>query len=77
MKKYIREMLGDLRRKNTKDYIPPIPQPSTSAPVDDLDVPPAPPVPADLENQELSDDPLERIRQLDFQAQKSEERQRS
>ncbi len=47
MKKYIREMLDDLKKKN-------------------------PPVPEDLENQELSNDPLERVRQLDFQAQESE-----
>jgi hypothetical protein len=77
MKKYIREMLGDLRRKNAKDYIPPIPEPSSVATVDDLDAPPAPVIPTDLENQELADDPLERVRQLDFQAQQSEERQRS
>jgi hypothetical protein len=38
---------------------------------------PEPAVPADLENQILSDDPAERVRQLDQQAQKSEERQRS
>ena len=77
MKKFIREMLDDLRRKNTKDYIPPIPKPSTSGPVDDLDVPAAPVVPEDLENQELSDDPAQRVRQLDFQAQKAEERETS
>jgi hypothetical protein len=38
---------------------------------------PPPPVPEDLSNQELSDDPLEKVRQLDFQAQQDEERQRS
>ena len=53
MKKYIREMLDELRRKKT------------------------PPVPEDLDNQKLSDDPAQRVRQLDYQAQKSEERQRS
>jgi hypothetical protein len=72
MKKYIREMLNDLRRKNSKDFIPPIPKPSTAAPVNENAS-----VPTDLENQELSDDPLERVRQLDFQAQQSEERQNS
>ncbi len=55
MKKYIREMLDDLRGKKN----------------------PNPVVPADLENQELSKDPLQRVRQLDFQAQQSEERQQS
>jgi len=38
---------------------------------------PPPPVPEDLSNQELSDDPLERVRQLDFQAQQDEEREQS
>ena len=38
---------------------------------------PQPTVPADLDNQILSDDPAERVRQLDQQAQKSEERQKS
>ena len=65
MKKYIREMLDDLRRKNT---------PSS---VERLDAPTEPVVPEDLGNQELSEDPLERIRQLDFQAQESEEEQTS
>ena len=64
MKKHIREMLDDLKRRN-----PP--------PVVKLDTPPEPAAPGDLENQELSDDPAERIRQLDFQAQQSEERQES
>jgi hypothetical protein len=73
MKKYIREMLNDLRRKNSKDFIPPIPKPSTTAPAQNENAS----VPTDLENQELSDDPLERVRQLDFQAQQSEERQNS
>lgn len=77
MKKYIREMLNDLRRKASRDFIPPIPKPSTDAPVVDLNAAPEPVAPADLANQELSEDPLERVRQLDFQAQKSEERQNS
>ena len=38
---------------------------------------PDPVVPQDLDNQTLSDDPAERVRQLDWQAQKSEERQSS
>jgi hypothetical protein len=38
---------------------------------------PEPPVPTDLDNQTLSTDPAERVRQLDQQAQQSEERQRS
>ena len=36
----------------------------------------APPVvPGDLENQALSQDPAERVRQLDFQAQQDERRE--
>ena len=38
---------------------------------------PEPVVPTYLDNQILSDDPAERVRQLDQQAQKSEERQQS
>jgi hypothetical protein len=52
MKKYIREILNDLKK-------------------------PEQTVPTDLDNQILSDDPAERVRQLDQQAQKSEERQKS
>ena len=77
MKKYIREMLDDLRGKKTKDFVPEIPKASTKGPVVDLNAPPDAEVPTDLENQDLSDDPLERVRQLDFQAQQSEERQNS
>ncbi|MEQ1947463.1 MAG: hypothetical protein ABL995_09745 [Bryobacteraceae bacterium] len=36
-----------------------------------------PPISTNLENQTLSSDPEQRVRQLDWQAQKSEERQRS
>jgi hypothetical protein len=39
------------------------------------DPPPAPVVPQDLNNQELSRNPEERVRQLDFQAQEDEERE--
>lgn len=39
------------------------------------DPPPPPPVPEDLNNQELSQDPEQRVRQLDYQAQKDEERE--
>ena len=44
----------------------------------DLKKPPTPPapVPEDLDNQTLSNDPAQRVRQLDYQAQKSEERQK-
>jgi len=36
-----------------------------------------PVVPQDLQNQVLSKDPQQKVRQLDYQAQKDEERQRS
>jgi len=55
MKKYIRDLLDDLIKKQ--------------------DPPPAPVVPADLNNQELSKNPEERVRQLDQQAQEDEERE--
>jgi hypothetical protein len=63
MKQYIRDMIDDLQRKKDKDFVPTIPPPSTT---------PETALPDDLENQELSKDPLERVRQLDFQAQQSE-----
>ena len=46
--------------------------------LDDLKKPsnPPAPVPEDLNNQTLSNDPAQRVRQLDYQAQKSEERQK-
>jgi hypothetical protein len=59
MKKYIREIFDDLKKKRKQDTA--IRQP----------------VPEDLNNQELSKDPAHRVKQLDYQAQKSEERQRS
>jgi hypothetical protein len=37
--------------------------------------PPAPVVPDDLDNQELSNNPEQRLRQLDQQAQEDEERE--
>jgi hypothetical protein len=55
MKKYIRELLNDLTKKQ--------------------DPPPPPAVPEDLNNQELSKNPEQRVRQLDFQAQEDEERE--
>ena len=63
MKKYIRAMLDDLRRRT----------PSKRSRTTKL---PPPPPPEGLDNQELSADPLQRTRQLDHQAQKSQERQR-
>ena len=75
MKKYIREMIDDLQGRKKKDYIPPVPQPAADAKTVSLDAPPAPVLPEDLSNQVLSDDPLQRVRQMDFQARQQEEGQ--
>jgi len=64
MRTYIREMIDDIRRRQTKKAKPP---------TINLTPPPAPVLPKDLENQILSTDPAERTRQLDFQAQEREE----
>ena len=73
MKKHIQAMLSGLR-KTRKDYTPPVSAPSTKAPVLNQD-PSAPSSdPNDLSNQNLSDDPSERVRQLDYQAQRLEEK---
>ena len=56
MKKYIREILNDLKLTPGQKK-------------------PEPVVPEDLNNQTLSNDPAQRVRQLDQQAQRSEERQ--
>src|SRR5579871_6276477 len=76
VKKYIREMIDDLRRPKNADRIPQVPKSRTDGKTINLSPPPQPAVPGDLNNQILSNDPLEREKQLDFQAQQSEERQR-
>ena len=76
MKKSIREILDDLHRKrDQRDFIPPVRKSPKDAAVKDLTPAPEPVVPDDLENQELSPDEAERVRQLDFQAQENEERE--
>jgi hypothetical protein len=77
MKTYIRQILQDLKRPNQPGYIPPIPKPSVDGPVLNMDAAPDAALPEDLSNQDLSADPLERVKQLDFQAQQAEERQSS
>jgi hypothetical protein len=73
MKKYIREMLDDLKRpKDSKDFVPPIPNSGKPNPMVNLTPPPEPPVPQDLSNQELSKNAEERVKQLDYQAFESE-----
>jgi hypothetical protein len=73
MKTYIREMIDDLRREHTNDAAPAVP----AVPEPPQTGEPAATLPEDLNNQELSENPEERLRQLDFQAQKDEERMRS
>jgi hypothetical protein len=75
VKKYIREMIDDLRRPKAAGHIPRVPTSPTDGKKIDLSPPPQPALPEDLNNQILSEDPVERARQLDFQAQQSEERQ--
>lgn len=59
MKKYVRAVLDDLKSKTGKKENTPSANQI---------------VPQDLENQILSKDPEQRVRQLDYQAQKDEER---
>ena len=73
MKNHIRELLSDLG-KPRKDYTPPIPAPSANASTTSLDAPQQASVPEDPNNQELSNDPAERVRQLDYQAQRQIEK---
>jgi hypothetical protein len=61
MKKYIRNMLDDLKKK--RDRKDPLPAAVFQE------------VPQDLENQDLSSNPEERVRQLDQQAQDDEVRE--
>lgn len=72
MKKHIREMIDDLKSAKSKDYIPPVPKGAAKESVKDLTPPQEKPVPQDLSNQNLSADPAERVRQLDYQAFQSE-----
>jgi len=73
MKKYIREMIDDLKHsKANKDFVPPVPKGAGKESVADLTPPPAPVVPDDLSNQVLSNNAEEKVRQLDYQAFESE-----
>jgi hypothetical protein len=73
MKKYISAVLADLSKKR-KDYMPTIPAASSNAPAINLDPKPQASVPGDLNNQELSSDASEQVRQLDYQAGRLEEK---
>jgi hypothetical protein len=73
MKKYIREMIDDLKRpKENKEYIPPVPPGPKEDPVKELTPPPESALPNDLSNQILSQNDEERVKQLDYQAFESE-----
>jgi hypothetical protein len=76
MKKYIREMINDLKRpKVSRGFIPAVPKGPRENPVTDLTPPPEPTTAEDLSNQELSKNAEERVKQLDYQAFQSERRQ--
>ena len=62
MKKYVRAVLDDLKSKAGKKKQNPVVPTSVA--------------PQDLANQTLSKDPQQKVRQLDYQAQKDEERER-
>ena len=73
MKTFVRDILNDLKRpKATKDFIPPVPKPSADGKSTTFDTPPQPAVPEDLNNQLLSPDPAQRVRQLDERAKNDE-----
>jgi hypothetical protein len=72
MKKYIREMINDLKNSKAKDFIPAVPKGSKENPVVDLTPPPGAAVPDDLSNQVLSKNAEEKVKQLDYQAFESE-----
>jgi hypothetical protein len=72
MKKYIREMINDLKNSRAKDFIPAVPKGSKENPVVDLTPPPGVAVPDDLSNQVLSKNAEEKVKQLDYQAFESE-----
>jgi hypothetical protein len=72
MKKYIREMIEDLKHPKKSDFIPAVPKEGKENPTVDLTPPPQPALPDDLSNQVLSKNAEEKVRQLDYQAFESE-----
>ncbi|MGA3188966.1 MAG: hypothetical protein ABSF22_17820 [Bryobacteraceae bacterium] len=69
MKKYIREMLDDLKHRNLK---PKSIKRAKEDPVKELTPPPEPAMPDDLSDQVLSKNAVEQVKQLDYQAFESE-----
>ena len=72
MKKFIRDIMEDLKHSGTKDFVPEPPAAPTDGKTTDLTPPPAETTPQDLDNQVLSEDNAELVKQLDYQAHKSE-----
>jgi hypothetical protein len=68
MKKYIREMINDLKHSKVKGFVPPAPKAKT----ENLTPPAEAALPDDLSNQVLSKNAEEKVKQLDYQAQQSE-----
>jgi hypothetical protein len=75
MKQYIRDILNDLKGGVPKDVIPEIPKVPTEGKTVYLNPPALEPAPEDLDNQILSNNAAERVKQLDYQAQESEQKQ--
>jgi hypothetical protein len=63
MKKYIREMIDDLKHSKVKGFVPAAPKAKKAAETA---------LPDDLSNQVLSKNAEEKVKQLDYQAQQSE-----
>ena len=64
MKKHIRSVINDLKKQSSANKNASNQKAKTN-----------PVAPGDLDNQTLSKDPAQRVRQLDWQAQQSERRQ--
>jgi hypothetical protein len=75
MKQYIRDIINDLKKPREQGFTPEIPETPEGGKTVYLDPPKVAPVPEDLNNQEPSADKEERVKQLDYQAQKDEERE--
>jgi hypothetical protein len=75
MKQYIDDIISGLKSGGHSDVIPEVPQAPTDGKTLYLDPAHAEVVPEDLSNQELSCDPAQKVKQLDYQAQLSEQKQ--
>jgi len=77
MKTFIHHIIGDLKNAGAAEHLPKVPAAPADGKTTHLDPPPAQPMPEGLDNQILSENAEERVRQLDYQAQQSEELQSS